>query len=55
MDLRTTIDAAARGGAASDSWAAEFDIVLEPTTGLRAFRFGDLVRFRMTRVAQPLR
>ena len=46
MDLRTTIDAAARGGAASDSWAAEFDIVLEPTTGLRAFRFGDLVRFR---------
>jgi lipopolysaccharide transport system permease protein len=46
MDLRTTIDAAPRGGAASDSWAAEFDIVLEPTTGLRAFRFGDLVRFR---------
>ena len=41
-----TIDAAPRGGAASDSWAADFDLVLEPTTGLAAFRFGDLMRFR---------
>ena len=48
MNLRSlaTIDAAPRGGAASESWAADFDLVLQPTTGLSAFRFGDLIRFR---------
>lgn len=48
MNLRSlaTIDAAPRGGAASTSWGADFDLVLEPTTGLSAFRLGDLARFR---------
>ena len=28
------------------SWSADFDLVLEPTSGLRSFRVGELVHFR---------
>lgn len=48
MSSRTfaTTRAPQRASALPDSWTDDFDLVLEPTTGLRAFRFGELARFR---------